>query len=151
MEIIANKMPAISLGLPVYNGESYLAQAIEAVQQQTNGHFELIITDNASTDGTEAICRVYERRDRRIRYYRNESNLGAAGNFNCDFALAGGPFFKWVAYDDLMASAFLERCVDVLHRDPSVVLCYPRASIIDENGEFLENYDFKLNTEFSQP
>ena len=148
---MANKTPAISLGLPVFNGESYVAQAIDSVLQQTCCDFELIITDNASTDRTDTICREYVRRDGRIRYYRNESNLGAAGNFNRAYNLARGPYFKWVAHDDLMKPLFLEECLDVLHRDPSIVLCYPRASIIDEQGEFLENYDFKLNTESPQP
>ena len=145
------KIPVISLGLPVYNGENYLAQAIESVLQQTCGDFELIITDNASTDQTEAICLDYARRDARIRYYRRNENIGAAGNFNWVFSLACGTYFKWIAHDDRIAPEFLAKCLAAMTCDPSVVLSYPRVHIIDAQGQVVENYDFKLNTDAPSP
>ncbi len=78
-------MPAVSIGLPVYNGDNFLAEAIDSILRQTMEDFELIISDNASTDRTEEICREYAAGDSRIRYYRNESNLGAMANYNLVF------------------------------------------------------------------
>jgi glycosyltransferase involved in cell wall biosynthesis len=127
-------MPLVSIGLPVYNGDSYLVQAIESLLGQTFTDFELIISDNASTDDTEQICRRYAARDPRIRYSRNERNIGAGANYNRVFALSTGRYFKWAAHDDLCAPEYLERCVAVLEADPSIVLCYTKAVVIDEHG-----------------
>jgi glycosyltransferase involved in cell wall biosynthesis len=144
-------IPRVSIGLPVYNGENYLEQALDCLLAQTFGDFELIISDNASPDKTEEICRVYTARDQRIRYYRNGTNLGAAWNYNHVFELSHGEYFKWAAHDDRCAPEFLKRCIEILDRDPSVVLCYPKAKIIDEQGRVQRNYDIKLNTDSSKP
>ncbi|KXK25428.1 MAG: glycosyltransferase [Candidatus Brocadia sinica] len=141
----------VSIGLPVFNGEMHLEEAIDSILSQTYSDFELIISDNASTDKTQEICKAYEARDRRICYYRNEKNLGAARNFNRVFELSSGEYFKWAAHDDLLTPDFLLRCVEVLDHDASVVLCYPRTEIIDEHGKFLRNYDVKLNTDSPKP
>jgi glycosyltransferase involved in cell wall biosynthesis len=127
-------MPLVSIGLPVYNGEEYLAQTIESLLTQTFTDFELIISDNASTDGTEQICRRYAANDPRIRYSRNERNIGAGGNYNRVFALSTGKYFKWAAHDDLCGPEYLRRCVAVLETTPPVVLCYTKTTIIDESG-----------------
>jgi glycosyltransferase involved in cell wall biosynthesis len=127
--------PRVSIGLPVYNGEDYLRLAIDAMLAQTFGDFELIISDNASTDGTAAICQSYAARDPRIRYYRNETNIGGATNVNRTIELSQGEFFKFSAHDDLCTPDFIERCVDVLDRDPSVVLCGSKAVLIDHTGQ----------------
>jgi len=132
--------PAISIGLPVYNGEDFLREAIASVLNQSYQDFELIIRDNASTDGTEAICRDFAKRDRRIRYIRNETNVGAGPNFNGIVAHARGKYFKWLAHDDVMAPTFLARCVDVLETDRSAVLAYPRVRYIDAQGRALGDY-----------
>lgn len=126
--------PTLTIGLPVYNGEAFLAQALDALLDQTFEDFELIVTDNASTDGTEAICRRYAAQDARIRYLRNERNIGAAPNFNRSVALARGRYFKWAADDDLCAPAFLETCVEALDADPTVVLASTDTQLINENG-----------------
>ena len=118
---MSSSTPKVSLGLPVYNGENFIAQAIESILAQTFTDFELIITDNGSTDRTPKICEAYAARDRRVAYSRNPENLGAAPNFNRAFALSSGRYFKWVAHDDLIAPEFLARCVKVLDNDPSVV------------------------------
>src|SRR5688500_5450428 len=87
--------PRVSVGVPVYNGERYVARSIEALLAQTFADFELIIADNASTDGTEAICRAYVMRDPRVSYHRSPTNVGIVANFNRCVALARAPYFKW--------------------------------------------------------
>ena len=83
MDILMSlKTPTISIGLPVYNGDPYLTEAVDSLRDQTYPDFEINICDNASTDDTEKICRHYTQLDPRIRYYRNVKNIGAAGNFN---------------------------------------------------------------------
>ena len=137
--------PRITIGLPVYNGEKYLAQALDSILAQTFTDFELIISDNASTDQTQAISQEYAQKDMRIRYQRNERNIGAAPNYNRVFQQASGEFFKWAAYDDLIAPEFLAKCVEVLEQHPDVILCYPRVKLIDSLGEVRENYDPQPN------
>lgn len=142
---MTKRHPRISIGLPVYNGDNYLEAALGSIVDQTLGDFELIISDNASTDRTAEICQTYAAQDRRIRYYRNEQNLGAMWNFNRVFALSSGEYFKWVAHDDLCAPDFLLKCVEALDRDPSVVLSYPQAIHIDEQGRFIKKHYDGLN------
>ncbi|MBD1918049.1 MULTISPECIES: glycosyltransferase [Cyanophyceae] len=127
--------PQISIGLPVYNGDNFLGQALDSILAQTFADFELIISDNASTDKTETICRTYSAKDPRIHYIRNQENLGASANFNQAFALSSGKYFKWIAHDDLHNPKFLEKCFQVLDQDPSVVLVYSKATTIDPNGK----------------
>ena len=112
--------PKLSLGIPVYNGAAYLAQLFDCLRGQTLTDYEAIISDNASTDATEQICRRVAAADPRFRYQRNARNIGAAPNFNRVFEQATGQYFKWTAHDDLLAPTYLERCVAVLDDDPSV-------------------------------
>lgn len=137
--------PRVSLGLPVYNGDRYLAAALDSLLAQTFTDFELIICDNASTDGTEEICRVYAQRDQRIRYCRADRNSGAVRNHNWAAELARGEFFKWTAHDDIYAPSFLERCVAHLDDHPDVVLVFTRSQFIDERGALLDEYRHPLN------
>src|SRR5689334_18309225 len=111
--------PKLSVGLPVYNGEAYLRTALESIVTQDYQDFELIISDNASQDGTAAICREYAQRDKRIRYYREEANRGGARNLNRVFELSRGKYFKWAAHDDVCLPGFFRRCVEVFDRAPS--------------------------------
>jgi len=133
--------PRVSIGLPVYNGENFLEEAINSLLGQTFENFEFIISDNGSTDKTRAICESYEARDERIRYYRNEKNRGAAWNYNYVFSLSNGVYFKWASHDDVLAAESLERCVEILDQNPTVVLCYPRTLIIDEYTNKIRKYD----------
>lgn len=126
--------PRVSIGLPVYNGARYLAAALDGLLAQTFSDFELIVSDNASTDATPAICAQYAARDARIRYSRNAANIGGAPNFRRVFHLATGEYFMWAAHDDLHAPTFVERCVEVLDRDPTVAVCYTRVRVIDAGG-----------------
>lgn len=128
--------PRVSLGLPVRNGEAFLGEAIESVLGQTFEDFELVVTDNASTDGTATICRRYALRDRRVIVHRNASDLGASRNFNLAFQLAQAPLFRWMAADDALEPTCLERCVEALDADPAAVLAHTDVKIIDERGAF---------------
>jgi glycosyltransferase involved in cell wall biosynthesis len=132
--------PRVSIGMPVYNGAALVGAALESILAQTFGDFELIISDNASTDATEEVCRGYAGKDRRIRYCRNDKNLGAAPNFNrlVGLATSGVPYFKWAAHDDVIAPTFLEKCVRVLDAaPPSVALVFPRRGYIDMAGHII--------------
>jgi glycosyltransferase involved in cell wall biosynthesis len=135
----------VAIGLPVYNGGKYLAQTLDSILAQTFEDFDLVISDNASTDRTEEISRDYAGRDGRIRYHRNERNLGAAWNYNRVFELADAEYFKWAAHDDLIAPAYIERCIGILDRKPRAVLSYARTRIIDENGGEKEDYNDNLH------
>lgn len=132
-----NTSPRVSIGLAVYNGENFLAQAIECFLAQSYTDFELIISDNASTDRTPKICREYAARDARIRYYRHHVNRGANWNLNRVFKLARGELFKWAAHDDLCAPTFIERCVEALDDDPSVVWCHAITASIGADGQII--------------
>jgi glycosyltransferase involved in cell wall biosynthesis len=127
----------VSVGIPVYNGERFIAQTIEAILSQTFQDFELIISDNASTDRTEEICRAYAARDSRVRFYRSDMNRGAAWNHNRVFELATGEFFKWNSADDLCAPEFLARCVAALDQDPTAMMAISETAVIDEDGKGL--------------
>lgn len=144
-------IPQITVALPVYNGEAFLAQSIESILAQSFRDFELIIADNASTDSTPAIARAYAARDPRIRYVGSERNQGAAWNFNRAFAMARGPYFKWHAADDLLEPAFLERCLAALEAEPRAVLAFSRTRIIDIAGETVEHYHCPLRADDPQP
>jgi glycosyltransferase involved in cell wall biosynthesis len=92
-----NHVPAISIGMPVYNGEKYIREALDSLLAQTFTDFELIISDNASTDSTSNICKEYAIRDSRIRYIRQHKNIGAIANFKFLLEQASGDFFMWAA------------------------------------------------------
>lgn len=138
--VINNNRPRISIGMPVYNGEPYLKDAINSILNQTFEDFELIISDNGSTDRTEEICRTIASQDQRVRYYRNEQNLGAGWNFNRVVDLATGEYFRWACHDDICAPNLLEQSINVLDANPSVILCYPKTIIINEHGQEVEKY-----------
>ena len=133
--------PTVSIGLPVYNGEEFLSQALDSILSQTYSDFELIISDNGSIDRTQDISRAYAARDKRVRYARSETNRGAAWNFNNVFELSSGKYFKWAAHDDICAPEFLARCVEVLELDPGIIVCFSRTVQIDEQGRLERKRD----------
>ncbi|MBW2283836.1 MAG: glycosyltransferase family 2 protein [Deltaproteobacteria bacterium] len=141
---MAGGSPKISVGIPVFNGEEYLAAALDSVMAQSFTDFEVVISDNASTDGTRRICEGYAEGDPRVRYYRNRENQGAASNFNRVFRLSRGRYFKWLAHDDEMAPEFLECCARVLDADPAIVMCHPLVTIIDGEGRHIGRFDLSL-------
>jgi glycosyltransferase involved in cell wall biosynthesis len=141
-----NTAPRLSIGLPVYNGEEYLAESLDALLGQTYTDFELIISDNASTDGTAEICRRYEEEDPRVRYFRQPRNVGLAPNHNFVVEKARGELFKWASNDDLYARDLVERCVDALDKYPDVVLAHSWTAKVDGSGNVTEAFEYPLTT-----
>jgi glycosyltransferase involved in cell wall biosynthesis len=143
--------PRVSIGLPVYNGENYLSDAIESILASEFSGFELIISDNCSTDSTPEICEKYAARDGRIRYSQTETNLGAAPNFNRVWELARGDYFRWAAHDDREDPSFLRKCVEVLDERPEVVLAHSKVRVFDSDWNPVEDYDYRPHTGANAP
>jgi len=129
--------PLVSIGLPVYNGENFVAEAIQCVLSQTFTDWELIISDNASTDRTVQICREFAAKDGRIRVHQNQRNMGFSPNFNQVFQLSRGRYFKWISHDDLFGAEFLESCVQELERDARAVLVFPKTVYVGPDRQLL--------------
>jgi glycosyltransferase involved in cell wall biosynthesis len=142
-----NAPPRLSIGLPVYNGEQYLAEALDSLLGQTFTDFELIISDNASTDATERICKEYADRDPRIRYLRQPVNIGAGPNHNVVFHEARGELYKWASHDDLYGPTLLEKCIRALDERPEIVLAHSWQAIIDGDGKVVLPVEYNLATD----
>ena len=139
-----NAAPRLSIGLPVYNGEKLIAESIEALLGQSYEDFELIISDNASTDGTGDICRSYEKKDPRIRYIRQPHNIGLNPNHNFVVRQARGELFKMASHDDLYARDLLKRCIDALDENPQAVLAHSWEARIDKSGSVTEVLEYSV-------
>src|SRR5687768_5251167 len=124
----------VSVGLPVYNGARYLRSALESLVTQDYDNFEIIISDNASEDETEAICRDFAARHGRIRYYRAEQNMGPVWNAVRVYEAARGEYFLLAAHDDLRHPQYLSRCVSELERNPRALFCCTGVNLIDDDG-----------------
>ena len=133
-------MPRLSIGLPVYNGERHISEALEALLGQTYEDFELIVSDNASTDGTSEICLRYARQDHRIRYIRQARNIGLVPNHIFVLQQARGELFKSAAHDDLYARDLLARCVTALDEDPHAVLAHAWSAVVDSSGSVVGTF-----------
>lgn len=144
--------PRVSLGLPVYNGKTLLAATVESILAQDFSDFELIISDNGSTDGTQDLCRELAASDERIQYLEGGLNVGATRNFNRVFEFARAPYFKWAAHDDHYEPGFLSACVAALDADAGAVLAYARAVDIDPaTGSEYGPVDFTVGTDRDDP
>lgn len=128
------RRPRLQIGLPVYNGANFLAEALDSLLAQTFTDFEILVSDNGSTDETQQIAEKYVELDDRVRYFRYDTNRGAAWNFNNCVHLADAPLFKWAAHDDLHTPEFVERCIEVLDREPDVILVCTGSTSIDGDG-----------------
>jgi glycosyltransferase involved in cell wall biosynthesis len=140
-------VPRLSIGLPVYNGEKYLAESLDALLGQSYEDFELIISDNASTDGTADICRRYLKQDSRIRYIRQPRNIGCAPNHNVLVEQARGELFKWASDDDLYARDLIERCIAALDEYPQVILAHCWTAMIDSSRTMTKAVRYTLATD----
>ncbi len=137
-----SRSPRVTLGVPVYNGERYLAEALTALAQQDFEDIEIIVSDNASTDASEEICRAWVARDRRFRYERQTHNRGGQWNVNHLVDLARGREFKWAYCDDLCAPSFVSECVKALDvAGPDAVMAHTRVLTIDEDSKVIEERD----------
>jgi glycosyltransferase involved in cell wall biosynthesis len=143
--------PRLTVGLPVYNGENYLSESLDALLAQSYEDFELIISDNASTDGTPSIGRRYEMLDSRVRYVRQPRNVGLAPNHNFLVDEARGELFKWASHDDLYHRQLLESCVEALDEDPRVVLAHSWTAMIDGSGAVTAAGEYPLATASPRP
>lgn len=143
--------PRLTIGLPVYNGENYLAYSIEALLDQSYEDYELIISDNASTDNTAEICKHYQERDSRIRYIRHPSNIGASPNHNFLVHQASGELFKWAAHDDLYGRELLAGCVRALDEHPDVILAHSWTALVDGSGMVTRASRYQLRTGSMSP
>ncbi len=131
-------MSRVSIGLPVHNGMPYLPDAVSSLLAQDHPDLEIVISDNASTDGTGAYCERLNRVDPRVRYHRSDTNLGAAVNFRRCLELSEGEYFAWAAHDDRPDPGFVSTCLAALQRRPDAAMCTPAHRIIDEGGRTLE-------------
>jgi|SRR5581483_5734960 len=146
------RTPRVSIGMPLYNGEKYVKFAIESLLEQEFKDFELIISDNASTDGTRRICEEYAKLDGRIRYHRCAANVGATPNFNRVWSLAQGELFKWAAYDDECCPGSIKEYVEAFDAAPSdTSLIYSHCAIIDESGRVKRTRCDSLSIDAARP
>ena len=140
-KVLTETPPSVSIGLPVYNGADYLAVALDSILAQTYSDFELIISDNASSDATQTICEAYAARDSRVRYLRSDVNIGPNPNFMRALGFARGQYFKWIAHDDYHATDYLARCVEVLEANPHAVGVHTLVNVINADGGTVVRYD----------
>lgn len=136
----AHGVPLVSICVPVYNGQQFLPRVLDSLLAQTLTDFELLISDNASTDATALICEQYVRKDPRVRYIRQPTNIGAPRNWNAVARAARGRYMKWATANDEYAPTMLERCVAALEADPSAVLAQGMTCLVDQSTGARETY-----------
>jgi glycosyltransferase involved in cell wall biosynthesis len=124
-----SKAPRVSIGLPVYNAADTVARAIDSLLAQTVQDFELLVSDNASTDDTPAILAGYARRDGRVRVVRQSTNIGPLANFAYVLRHAAAPYFMWAAADDCWAPTFVERNLEFLEANADYVTSMSKARL----------------------
>lgn len=144
-------LPLVSIHLPVYNGARYLPQAIESHLAQTFGDFELLISDNHSTDATPDICREFAGRDPRVHYFCHAENRGVIVNSNWAYSQTRGRYFRWASHDDFLGADHLLRCVETLEAHADAVVAYTRVHLVDSNGEPLGEYQEGLDLRSPTP
>jgi glycosyltransferase involved in cell wall biosynthesis len=143
--------PFLSIGLSLSNGDRFLEAAIESILNQTFRDFELIISDNCSSDSSGEICRRFAAQDSRIRYYRAEHVMSAGWNLRDVYFKATGKYFKWATHDDMIQPDFLRLCIDALEADDSLIVAHTLTRCIDESGQFVESNDERLRTSSLDP
>jgi glycosyltransferase involved in cell wall biosynthesis len=148
---VTSALPRLSIGLPVFNGERFLRDSLDSLLAQSFADFELIISDNASTDGTAEICREYAERDARIRYIRQRENIGAGPNHNFLPTQARAPYFKWASHDDVYDSELLRKCMDTFAAHPEATLVSSWDARIDIEGSRLPDSPYLLDTSNPSP
>lgn len=131
----------VAIGMPTRNGAAFIAQALESLLAQDHREFEIVVSDNASTDDTADIVRGFARRDSRVRHERIEETLSAAQNFDRVFGLTTGPYFMWAADDDLWDPSYVRRCAAALDAKPALVMASTSVRFIAPDGEVSEADD----------
>jgi glycosyltransferase involved in cell wall biosynthesis len=143
--------PLVSVGMPVYNEDRFIARSIDSILAQDYPNLELIITDNASTDRTRAICEGVAKHDARVRYEHLTENCGAAANAQHVRELANGTYFMWASGHDLWLPNYLHECVELLERHPSAAVAFGCSSWVDENGNPMDRYSGWTDTRGMSP
>jgi glycosyltransferase involved in cell wall biosynthesis len=138
--------PLVSIGMPVYNSEQFIRHSLDSLLEQDYENFELIISDNVSTDRTQEICKEYQAKDKRVIYFWNEKNLGSVQNFDQLINLGRGKYFMWARSSDLWHKSFISQCASLLEKDSNIILAYPNAARIDSEGKILENSLDQMDT-----
>lgn len=131
------KVPQVSMGMPVYNGAKFIREALDSLLAQTFTDFELIISDNASTDETEAICHEYAAKDERIRYVRQAKNLGPGTNFKFVLDEAVGDYFMWTAADDVWDKSWIDTLLPI--SSDNQCLAYGTLQTIDSKSKKIQH------------
>ena len=149
--LVGRTAPPIGVGLPVHNGEPFLARSIESLLAQQDADFELVIADNASTDGTEEICREIARADSRVRYLRRDTNVGVIENHNRIVHETAGEFFSFAAADDEYRADRLAKLSAALRANPDASVAISDAEEIDENGDLIRVWRSTLRTDDPRP
>ena len=145
IELNSNQIPKVTIGIPVYNGEREIRRAIDSVLAQTFTNFECVISDNASTDQTELICKEYEKIDKRITYIRKKENLGPLLNFLFLLKRTNSDYFSWLSHDDYWEPSFLEKNVSILNSNKNIVGSIGLVKYVGQKEEHnKENLIFKI-------
>ena len=147
----AADQPLVSIGIPVYNGANYMDIALDAIRNQTYRNIEIIISDNASTDNTEEICRTAMAEDDRIRYIRQDVNLGASANHNEVLKHGQGKYFVWAAHDDRHDPRFVETLVEMMESNPHAMAAFSRSASIDPEGNLITEDDLRPDMYSANP
>lgn len=133
------KQPKVSIGLPIYNAEKFIHKKLNSLLEQTYTDFEIIISDNGSTDLTSKICTEFAEKDKRIKYFRQGKNFGANWNFNFVLGKASGEYFLWTAVDDIILSEFIEKNIAVLESNNEIVCSTSQVKPYGEKTNYLTN------------
>jgi len=130
----------VSIGMPVYNGEKYIGEALEALLNQDYDNLEIVICDNASEDSTAAICENYSEKDPRIKYFKNSENLGPELNFQRVLDLSVGEYFMWASHDDIWSNNYVSTLIEYLELNRSCVLAYSSLHNVDDSGSIVREF-----------
>ena len=141
-------IPKVAIGIPVHNGEEWLAETVQSILKQRFSNIRVVICDNASSDGTQEIARRFAHSDSRIRYHRNAENIGVFRNLDLAFALSDCPYFKWCSVGDQVEPDFIARAVDILDNQPDVVLVFSKTRLIGSLASMqgIQDADLSLNS-----
>ncbi|APW36991.1 hypothetical protein RD110_07075 [Rhodoferax koreense] len=149
-EIFKSSPPMVSIGMPVFNGGRYIREALESLLRQSHINFELIISDNASTDNTANLCREFAARDARVRYVRQASNIGALGNFQYLLDQATGQYFMWAACDDYWDDRWIETLLHVVQTG-AVQAAFGRVLQVDGRSLPIEHIVNRQTFRYDEP
>lgn len=124
--------PKATIGIPTYKRADRLPRCLQSVVAQDYPNLEIVISDNASPDATKDVCAGFARTDPRIRYMRQDSNIGSTANFNAVLAAATGEFFMWLSDDDWLAPNYVSTCMKAFRDDPRIALAAGQVEFPEE-------------------